>query len=74
MPSYVPTAHCPIDTNIVDVERLDVLQQFVTNRLGNLAERIAPNRAVVIDENGFFAVAEHRFKFLFVVLGGVRLE
>ena len=63
-----------IYADVVNVQRLDVLQQLVALHLRNYAEGMAQYLAVVEYEDGFALVVEQCFQFLFVIFCRVGFE
>jgi hypothetical protein len=63
-----------VHADVVNVQRLDVLQQVVALHLVNLAKGMAQYLPVVVDENGVTVSVEQGFEFLLIVFGGVGLE
>lgn len=72
--SDVSAARLLIDADVVDIQRLDVLQQAVVPHLDELAEGVSEHLSVVIDEDGLVVVVEDGLKLFFVVFGRVGLE
>lgn len=63
-----------VHADVIDIERLDVLQEPVIPNLDDLAEGMARDVSVIIDEDGLGGVVDDGREFLFVIFGRVSLE
>ena len=60
-----------VNTDVVNIQCLDILQQSVVFDLCDLAEGMSYHLSVVIYKNGFVVIFEEFFQFLLVVFGRI---
>ena len=72
--SDVSAARLFVDADVVDIQRLGILQQRMVADLRQLAEGMPEYLAVVIDEDGIAVVSDELGQLLLAILGGVALE
>lgn len=73
--SDVATTGAFINANIIDIERLDIVEQRIVFRFDYLTEGVAGyDSFVVADKYGLRLIGQKGFELLLVVFGGVRLE
>ena len=63
-----------IHADVINIQRLDVLEQFVILDFRNHTERMAQHLAVIENEDRLTVIIKEGFKFLLIILCRMRFE